>query len=198
MNTTTLPNLELANAHFVTDYLAVGGDLDQNSEHAARRQALELSEAGITHVLDVRFETKEDLWDEFSEVTYTWDGIDDAGQLIDWAWFDEVADWARAALRVPGARLLTHCHMGINRGPSTGLLVLLTQGWDPIEALDAIRSARPIAAIAYADQVVAWHLVRAGAKRSEALATMRRVDRWFDDHPMDVVRIIAEQRRMGL
>ena len=46
--------------------------------------------------------------------------------------------------------------MGINRGPSLGFAILLHWGWDPNEAITAIRDARPIANVWYAvDALVA-------------------------------------------
>lgn len=133
---------EFANANFITDYLAIGGDLSYNKHHALS-EAFELAElAGISHVLDLRMEAKEDLWDRFPEIDYHWDGIDDAGQLVPAKWFERITSWADAAIEA-GGTVLSHCHMGINRGPSAGFAVLLRRGWDPIDTIDAIRTARP-------------------------------------------------------
>jgi hypothetical protein len=126
----TLPRLTLANAHFVTPFLAVGGDLAFDNAIAAA-QAIELVNGGITHVLDVRQECDDtELWSYVPEVTYRWDGIDDAGQKVPASWFEDVTRWARDAI-TSGGTVLTHCHMGINRGPSVGYAVLLRLGWDP-------------------------------------------------------------------
>jgi len=46
----------VANAHFVTEQVAVGGELDTYDEQLAIRQLAELVELGITHILDVRQE----------------------------------------------------------------------------------------------------------------------------------------------
>ena len=78
-------------------------------------------------------------------------------------WFEDLTAWAVDALDDPDARLLVHCHMGVNRGPSAAFAILLALGWDPFDALDAIRDARPIAYIAYAEDVLAWHHDRHGA-----------------------------------
>ena len=80
--------------------------------------------------------------------------------------------------------------MGINRGPSAGFAVLLDQGWDPVDALAAIRDARPIANVWYAEDAVEWHLARTGASHWERKATRARVAQWRSDNPLDVVRII--------
>ena len=80
-------------------------------------------------------------------------------------WFDVAVDWSVAAIE-GGGTVLTHCHMGVNRGPSLGFAVLLEQGWDPIEALDAIRTARPIAWVAYAEDALRWHHERGRGERA--------------------------------
>jgi len=122
-------------------------------------------------------------------MTYRWDGIDDAGQAVPSSWFEAVTSWAEDAV-VTGGVVLTHCHMGINRGPSAGYAVLLRLGWDPVEALAAIRAARPIAAIAYAEDALAWHFDRVQATTEQRAATFKRVAEWRDENPLDVVRII--------
>jgi protein-tyrosine phosphatase len=186
----------VANAHFVTPFLAVGGDLDLRDEDLAVQQTIDLVLAGITHVLDVRLELDDaQWWEEVREVSYRWAGVDDAGQRIPAAWFDEVTAWALKALEVPGAKLLTHCHMGINRGPSAAYAVLLALGWDPAEAIDAIRTARPIANVWYAEDALDWHHARSGASETAAARDRRRLADWRREHPLDVVRIIADVRR---
>ncbi len=148
---------KFANADFVTDYLAIGGDLDADTEIAVQ-QAVEIVDlALVTHVFDARQEAVERLWRRLPEVDYRWDGIDDAGQPIPAAWFDRLTDWANQAIEA-GGTVLTHCHMGINRGPSAGFAVLLSRGWNPIVALDAIRAARPQAFVAYAEYALEWPL----------------------------------------
>eukprot|EP01031_Cornospumella_fuschlensis_P051919 gene51919-63483_t len=57
--------LETANADFITDFLAIGGDLDYDKERALN-QAVEIAElAAITHILDCGLEAEENLWDRF-------------------------------------------------------------------------------------------------------------------------------------
>lgn len=190
----TLPELHVANAHFVTPFLAVGGDLPFDDD-LAREHADELVAAGVTHVLDVRHEADDAwFWGQVPGVTYRWDGIDDAGQVVPAAWFEDVVAWALAALEAPGARLLVHCHMGINRGPSVGFAVLLASGWDPVAAIAAIRRARPIAHVWYAEDALRWHHWRTGASPSQQHSDVQGLKRWREDHPLDVVRIIRKAR----
>lgn len=194
----------IANAHFVTAQVAVGGDLDYQDEHRALRQLEELVALGVTHVVDVRQEWSDaDVFAELApHVDYLHAGIDDAGQRVPAEWFDQVTGWALDALQDPDAKVLLHCHMGINRGPTAGFAVLLALGWDPVDALAAIREARPIANVAYWADALDWHLDRLGASPAERRRQHRRVREWRDAHRLDVVAVIRrirsqEARRNG-
>ncbi len=189
--------LEAANADFITDFLVIGGDLDYDTEKAAV-QAVELVDLGaITHILDCRLEAQERLWKHFPEVEYLWEGIDDRPRAATAAWFERITEWAVEAIE-SGGTVLTHCHMGINRGPSAGYAVLLRLGWDAVDALTAIRSARPIANIAFAEDALEWHLARVNASAAERQAARARVAKWRAENPLDVVRVIrAERTREG-
>ncbi len=187
---------KFANANFITESLAIGGDLADGLERAADQAAELVDTAGISHVLDVRWEAEETLWKHFPDVEYRWDGIDDAGQRVPAAWFDRITTWAAQAI-ADGGVVLSHCHMGINRGPSAGFAVLLRLGWDPIDALDVIRAARPIANTAYAEDALAWHLGRIGATPAERTRARRRVADWRRTHPLDTLRIIRSVRSQG-
>jgi protein-tyrosine phosphatase len=193
--TLTLPTFQFANATFVTPFLAVGGDLDMYSRGLATRQAAELSEKGISHILDVRQECSDELvWEQVSGMEYRWDGIDDAGQRVPVEWFEGIATWALKALEDSNARLLTHCHMGINRGPSAGYAVLLGLGWQPLAALDAIRVARPIAYVAYAEDALRWHHWRTGATTAQRKRDLAAVARWRQENHLDVAYVIRAVR----
>jgi len=186
----------IANAHFVTTQVAVGGDLDYQDEHRALAQLEELVDLGVTHVVDVRQEwSDEDVFAAIApHVSYLHAGIDDAGQRVPGAWFDHVTGWATAALRDPDAKVLLHCHMGINRGPSAGFAVLLALGWDPVDALASIREARPIANLAYWADALDWHLDRLEAPEAERRRQHGRVREWRDANRLDVVAVIRRIR----
>ncbi len=190
----TLPHLQWANADFVTPYLAVGGDLPADDDEAVRDAADLVEVGGVTHVLDVRQEAQEELWTLTSGVTYRWAGIDDAGQRVPDAWFEDIVTWALDVLTEPGSRLLTHCHMGINRGPSAGYAVLLGLWWDPIEAIKTIRRARPVANVWYAEDALGWHHRRMGASARRVLEERAALAAWRAANPLDVVRIIRRVR----
>lgn len=179
----------------VTPGLLLCGDLHPD----ARQAALQLHEwvtQGVTHILDVRSEYSDErtvkAW--APQLTYHWLGTEDHGLRQDPAWFDAGVAMAQSALQREDARLVVHCHMGINRGPSMALAVLLAQGWDCIAALDAIRAARPIAAVLYAADAVAWwHARRGKAGRTSAAADLARVQQWFASqgiNPLTVARLV--------
>jgi dual specificity phosphatase 3 len=193
-----LPMLSTADAAFVTARLLVGGDLDTTDEELATRQLRELVEAGVTHVVDVRIEWNDERWvaEAAPQIAYLHHGMDDAGQRVPAAWFDAGVAWALEALE-QGGTVLTHCHMGINRGPSLGFAVLLAQGWDPIDALDAIRAARPIAWIAYAEEALRWHHERRSSSGEELERDRRRVAQWREDNALDLEAVIRLKRSQG-
>jgi len=139
----------------ISDQIVISGDLDEDEDRAVA-QLRTWTDAGITHILDTRSEWSDaDLVaDNAPDVVYGWIGADDAGLPQSDEWFDAGVAFAKEALDDPEAVLLIHCHMGINRGPSMAYRVLLERFWDAIDALDAIRDARPIADIAYASDAL--------------------------------------------
>jgi hypothetical protein len=191
MTTDTLPIAVHANLHFVTPTLAVGGDLDGYDPELTALQITELERLGITHVIDCRLEWNDEavFKEHLPHIAYLHHGMDDAGQDVPAEWFDTAIAFIDQAELV-----LTHCHMGINRGPSLGFAVLLHQGWDPIDAIAAIRAARPVANVWYAPDALLWHHGRQGTDPTDDL---RRLKQWREDNPLDVVRVIRQQRELG-
>jgi protein-tyrosine phosphatase len=189
-----LPRLKAANAHFVTDRLLIGGDLDYRSRELATEQIVELHEIGVTHIIDVRVEWSDQDWvaELLPGLEYFHHGIDDAGQEVPAEWFQSGVDYAVKALE-SGGMVLAHCHMGINRGPSLGFAVLLALGWDAIEALDAIRRVRPIAFVAYAEDALRWHHRDPGDLERD----LERLARWRRDADLDVESVIRLKRQQG-
>ena len=192
-----LPVLQVADATFVTERLLVGGDLDTRDDDLAGRQLAELVGVGMTHLVDARVE-----WDDLAwvaarspEVAYLHHGMDDAGQRVPSSWFEEGATWALEALEA-GGTVLTHCHMGINRGPSLGFAVLLAQEWDPLDALERIREVRPIAYVAYAEDALRWHHERRGTL-DRLPVDLDRVARWRSETSLDLDDVIRRKRQQG-
>ncbi len=191
--------LRAANAHFVTDRLLVGGDLDAWDEELAVRQLMELIDLGVTHILDARSEwSDEELVGHLApEISYLHAGIDDAGQRVPEEWFDTVADWGTAALSDPGAVVLAHCHAGINRGPSAGFAIMLASGWEVLEALDAIRTARPFAWTDYAEDALRWHHLRTSASPEQRRADAQALEQWRSRDPARLGEVVRRTRTGG-
>lgn len=190
----TLPRAVLANISFVTPTLAVGGDLAYDLDLAVR-QVDELVDLGVTTIVDVRVEASDESFvdDLAPHIDYVHLGVDDRhGLVLPDEWFDVGVDAIQAADGV----VVAHCHMGINRGPSMGLAALLADGWDIGDALGAIRTARPIAAIGYAEQALDWHLRRTGATGPGRVAARRALADWRRANNIDVSSIIRRVRAL--
>lgn len=163
----------------VADWLVLSGDLHE-LRHRAEAQLENWRAAGITAIIDVREEwTDAELVAEVAPGLQYWHvGTHDDGSRQDDAWFDAGLDAYRAAMTEPGARLLVHCHMGINRGPSMGFRLLLEAGERPVAALEAIRRARPIAAIAYAGDAMDHFHRSTNAPRRARERDLAALERW--------------------
>jgi hypothetical protein len=190
-----LPELEVANAQFVTPRLAFGGDLAPGFGQA-RRQLDDLVGAGITHIVDLR-----DEWSDQSLVTgwapgiaYLHHRVEDAGQRIPAEWFEGLLEWVEAAWQEPGSKVLVHCHMGVNRAPSAAFALLLAQGWPVRDALNALRRVRPIALIDYAADALDWHLARTGAGRYSRAGARRSLTMWRRANQLDTREVIRRIR----
>lgn len=188
-------SLDVANAHFVTPRLAVGGDLAPEFA-LARRQLQDLVDAGITHIADLR-----DEWSDADLVGYWAPGIsylhhpvEDAGQKIPAEWFEELDQWVTRALADPDAKVLVHCHMGVNRAPSAAFGLLLSQGLTVREALSAIRTARSVAVIDYADDALDWYLGKTGAEARAKAGARRSLTMWRKAHQIDKFAVIRQIR----
>lgn len=190
--------LQYANADQVTDQLWIGGDLETRDEPWARAQLAELVDAGISDILDARLEYSDRDWVAgiAPDLGYRWLGVDDAGQKMPDAWFETGTAHILARI-ADGGTVLTHCHMGINRGPSMGFAVMLALGWDPIEALDRIRQVRPIAYVGYAEDALDWWARTNGATRTRRAQLQERLRQWRSTNDLDVAAVIRRIRQTG-
>jgi len=178
----------MANITQLTDKIWTGGDLPE-AEDLATAHIRHWQYAGITTVIDCRHEwSDKDLVAAVApEIHYVHLGIDDAGQRIPPAWFEQALIASNTSLT---GGVLAPCHMGINRGPSAAFALLLAEGLTPNDAIELIRVRRPIAAVGYAEDALRWW-----HHRNHNTAHRRRVERdqlasWRNAHPHDTVRII--------
>lgn len=179
----------------INDWLVLSGDLHQIYGQA-QKQVEQWKELGITDVVDVREEwTDQRLVAELAPDLRYWHlGTHDNGGDQEDAWFDAGIKAYRGAIAQPGARLLVHCHMGINRGPSMGYRLMLEAGEDPAEALAAIRRARPIAAIAYAlDALNHFHRGSKTPPQTRA-RDLAALDIWTNEEGIDVATLLRRIR----
>lgn len=187
----------MANISQVGERIWTGGDLPAHlGEVAMLGELAEIRAAGITHVIDNRLEWSDERFfrRHAPDLRYLWNGADDVGQRMPDSWFDVGVGAALRALENPRAQVLAHCHMGINRGPSMAYAILLATGHSPVRALSAIRRARPVAAIAYSLDALAWWQRTTGVPSSVARRQATAVIRWHERNPLDVVRIIRQVR----
>ena len=130
---------------------------------------------------------------------YHWVGTDDDGNGQSDAWFDAGVSAILGALADVNRKVIVHCHMGVNRGPSLAFAAMLALGHEPTEALAAIRAQRPIAAVLYAEDALRWWHARNGVglttqQKAEQRDSMRK---WMSDNPVDVAWVINRIRRAG-
>lgn len=174
--------------------IVLSGDLHEDPEVAAA-QLDRWVLAGIGTIVDCRVEWSDERFvaARHPQLTYVHVGVDDDGGRQADEWFDEGVAAGLAALE-RGDTVLAHCHMGINRGPSMGLAVLLARGWSPFDALFAIQQARPIAGIIYAEDAVDWFVRREGGSAADVSEARADVAAWQAEHGIDVYRVIRRMR----
>lgn len=142
----------------VTSWLTVSGDLDPHRRRGTAQLA-EWDEARITDIVDVRCE-----WSDEDRVAEHFP----RHALLAPPDPRQRRRTGRCLVRGPpgrctvrprssGESVLVNSHMGVIRAPSMALRLLLDRDWDTVEALASIRTARPIAAAAYAHDTVAHH-----------------------------------------
>lgn len=143
MKTIQTPNLT-----WLTRTLATGGSLSYDLKER-ELQAEYIVGSGVTHIIDLRAEDHDtEFWMRWN-VHYTNLATFDAhGHHISAELFDAAVDFARQADKA-GGKVLAHCHMGVNRGPSVAAAILMDRGMSAIEAFDLIREKRPQAAVYY-------------------------------------------------
>ena len=145
-------DLLVADLDWLTPQVAVGGDLHPDPELAAA-QARWLEEHGVTDILDCREEHSdaELVAQAAPSLRYHHLPVDDHGGRMPAHWWRRGVQLAGRAIE-QGGSVFVHCHMGINRGPSMALAILIDQGWEPIEAWRLLRARRPYAFAVYGTQ----------------------------------------------
>lgn len=176
---------------WVDEQLAVSGDLPYNRVEALEQLRV-WEQSGITDVFDMRGEADDSTFiHRMSDViTSHWFGVDDAGTPRDDAWFDSFVDRAHEILEDSERKILVHCHMGVNRGPSALYAIMLSLGWDHVAALRAIRDSRPIAGIIYAPDAVNWFARSSGYDVDLSQQMENDVTGWLRRNDLDIAYVI--------
>lgn len=184
------PHLIWRETCWVTDQMAVSGDLPFNRT-AALQQIARWETEGITDVFDMRGECDDTHFiHENSCIRSHWFGVDDNGGPRDDAWFRALTQRALEILSDPERRILVHCHMGVNRGPSALYAILLACGWDHLDALRGIRDARPIAGIIYAPDAARWFATESGLDTDTGDVMVTEVQDWLRRNNLDLGYVI--------
>ena len=179
----------------VTEQLILSGDLPAQPDRAATALQ-EWRAAGITDVIDLREEWSDQdfVTQNAPEMRYHYVGTHDDGTSQSAQWFREGIAVYRNAREHRGAKVLVHCHMGVNRGPSMAYACLVDEGFDPIEALDMIRQARPIAGIIYAHDAIRALASELTDRGYDLTRVHEDVRTWFAENDIDIATIIRRIR----
>ena len=179
----------------VSPGIYVSGDL-HHDKTCAEKQLDKWRKEELTHIVDCREE-----WNDSKivkhyapEITYWHIGTHDNGGVQEFDWFDKGTDLIEEALLVPNSKILIHCHMGVNRAPSMAFAALLRSGKGIVESLDAIRSARPIAAIMYAESALIWHGLKNNWSHKDIESGIREIHAWHRNNRIDIGWIISRIR----
>ena len=184
----------------VAPNVVVSGDLDGSSLEKFSTQLNELLEMGVTDIIDVRAEASDEnaVLSLRPDVRYHHIATDDDGYQQPDEWFETGVAAALSSLKVEGRRVLVHCHMGVNRAPSLAFAILLALGYQPVDALESIRGARPIAAMLYALDALDWWQ-RSNSIDLETRSQQRdAVCSWMLENPIDTRWVISRIATSGM
>ena len=182
---------------WIDQRIALCGDLPE-PDVAARAQLEQWIAEGVTVIVDVRGEHSDErrVAEWAPHVTYIRLGTHDNGGDQDDRWFILGVEAVLAALAIdPDAKVVIHCHMGVNRAPSLAFAVLLALGLEPVEAMTTMRAARPIAAAVYAPQALDTHLWARGVPGPERSTIVEDFADWHRANRVDMGWVISRIRR---
>jgi len=112
---------------------------------------------------------------------------------------DEIADYV-----ADGRKFLVHCHMGVNRGPSVALMMLVASGMDPEKAFMALRHARPACGVAYGIPAVSAAIMDVISDEDDAMNVIADFTAFFHTywdevgHKDVMAAVVACRKNAGL
>ncbi len=123
---------------WVTEQIALGGGIwnERNME--------ELTQSGVTHVVDMQIEFDDRPLAEPHGIEVLWNPTDDDFLPKPAELFERGVEFALAALANPEARLYVHCAAGVHRAPMMTLAILCAMEWKIGAAMELIETRRPV------------------------------------------------------
>lgn len=182
----------------ITNDIILSGDLSHKFTEA-KQQLVEWRDEGVTHIIDCREEWNDkQIVDEHGHgIEYIWMGTHDRGGSQHGSWYEEGwKHYQRIMDDNPQAKVMVHCHMGINRAPSLVFYLMIREGYEPSEALNLIRTNRPIAACYYAQSAWVTFAEEADISDEELAAGINEIDKFFVDHHINLRETIHQIRQV--
>ncbi len=99
---------------------------------------------GVTHILNLQHEFDDRSLIQAAGLTIRWLPTEDDLQPKPAVFFQQVIEFARAALDRPGHVLYVHCTAGVHRGPLAALAILMDRGMSLAAGCGYIRARRPV------------------------------------------------------
>ena len=127
---------------WILERLAVGGGIWTEDRMD------EVSQAGITHIIDMQVEFDDTELAEPYGIRVLWIPVDDDFQLKPPEVFRQGVEFAQEALDESGGKLFIHCAAGVHRAPMMALAVLRSMGWSLEAAERLLESRRPVVDLA--------------------------------------------------
>ena len=123
---------------WVTGRIAIGGGIWN------AKNMIEVSRAGITHIIDMQIEFDDTPLAEIHGIEVLWNRVDDDFKPKAPGIFQRGVQFALAALDQPGTKLFIHCAAGVHRAPMMALALLCSLSWSLPEAMNLIQARRAV------------------------------------------------------
>ena len=146
---------------WVTERIGLGGGIWTS------RNMEDLSQAGVTHVINMQLEFDDRPLAGAYGVQVLWNPIDDDFLPKPPEIFRRGVEFALQALEDPRTKLYVHCAAGVHRAPMMTLAILCALEYEIEAAIDLVQTKRPVVDFAdvYVDSV---RLFLASGLQSEA------------------------------
>lgn len=180
----------------ITDDIVLSGDLPADFVKA-KKLLDDWKNEGVTHIIDCRSEWNDEqiVGEHGKGIEYLWHGTHDSGGNQEASWYKRGWDFYETVMEDnPDAKVLVHCHMGINRAPSMVFYLMIREGYEPAEALRLIRTNRPIAACLYADSAWRTFAEEESLSEEEMADGLREINDFFVDNHIDPSTAIRQIR----